>query len=131
MEHGLMYHGGYERNFRQLRPGATSIVGTDGQEHPLPEWPAEVDGIRVGYMERAGKKFVAVRVTDDVADVVLDNPVLLDPPKHMGHGKRFSAEPTLIGDEVARALMRDIITMNPMQKAELVAIGTRNLDRKK
>ena len=125
MEHGLMYHGGFERNFRQLRAGTASCIGSDGREHALPAWPEEVDGLRFGYMERAGKKFVAVRVMDDDTDLVLQNPMLIDPSKHMGSGKRFSAEATVIGDEMARALLRDIIAVNPMQKRELTAIAER------
>ena len=59
MRHGLMYHGGFERNFPLLRPGATKFVGTDGSEHTLPDVPPEITGVRVWYMEKAGKKFAA------------------------------------------------------------------------
>jgi hypothetical protein len=43
----------------------------------------------------------------------------------MGYGKRFSPEPTLIEDEVAKHLLRDIIERNPGQRAELTAIRDR------
>ncbi len=67
MHHALMYHGGFERNFTRLQPGARTFLGSDGKEHTLPEWPAEVDGLRVGYMEKPGKRFVAVRATGRAA----------------------------------------------------------------
>ncbi len=125
MRHGLRYHGGFERNYPALRPGAQRFLGSDGTERLLPEWPAEVDGLRVGYMEKPGKKFVAVRVADNEADVVLRHEVLLDPSRHMGFGKRFSAEPTIIADEVAGVLLDDIIAKNPEQRDELAAIRAR------
>jgi hypothetical protein len=125
MRHGLRYQGGFERNYAALEPGAKRFQGSDGAEHPLPEWPAEVDGLRVGYMEKPGKRFVAVRVQDDAADVVLRHEVLLDPSSHLGHGKRFSPEPTVIADEVARVLLDDIIARNAEQRGELAAIRAR------
>lgn len=124
-QHALMYHGGFERNFPNLRPGTRTFLGSDGSERQLPSWPTEAEGIRVGYMEKPGKKFVAVRVLDDDADVVLRHEVLIDPPRHMGFGKRFGAEPTLISDEAARILLADIMARNPEQRAELGEIKER------
>ncbi len=125
MRHGLRYHGGFERNYGTLEPGAQRFHGSDGTEHSLPKWPAEVDGLRVGYMEKPGKKFVAVRVEHDEADVVLRHEVLLDPSRHLGYGKRFAAEPTVITDEVARVLLDDIMAKNPEQRDALGAIRAR------
>jgi hypothetical protein len=125
MLHALMYHGGFETNFPELKAGARTFVGSDGTERVLPEWPDEADGLRIGYMERAGKRFVAVRVMDDEDDVVLAHELLIDPPTHMGYGKRFSAEPTLIADDVAKQLLDDIIARNPDQRVELMAIRGR------
>jgi hypothetical protein len=119
MQHCLIYAGGFETNFPQLKPGATTFEGTDGTSHPLPEAPAEVDGVRVSYMEKPGKKFVAVRVQSGKNDIVLQNEVLLDPPTHMGHGKRFGPEATVIGDEPMAALLTDIMAKNPDQKMAL------------
>ena len=127
MSHALMYHGGFDRNYPALRPGATTFQGSDGSERVLPDWPRDASGARIGYMERGGKKFVAVRVLDDEADIVLRHPVLLDPPRHMGFGKRFGAEPTIIEDETARALFEDIIDRNPDQRTELIALRHRAL----
>lgn len=124
MPHALMYHGGFERNYPELRPGADTFRGSDGSERVL-AWPAEADGARVGYMEKPGKNFVAVRVMDAEADVVLRHEVLLNPSRHMGFGKRFSGEPTVIGDEVARVLLDDMIARNPEQRAELTALRER------
>ena len=125
MTHALMYHGGFEANFGRMKAGDTTFVGSDGSVKPMNDWPDEADGLRVGYMEKAGKRFVAVRVMDDEADVMLDQELLIDPPTHMGYGKRFSPEPTIIDDEVAKHLLRDIIEKNPGQVAELKAIRDR------
>ena len=91
----------------------------------IPAWPAEANGLRIGYMEKAGKKFVAVRVMDDKADVMLENELVITPASHMGYGKRFSAEPTIIDDEPAQQLLKDIAKKNPNQRAELKAIRDR------
>lgn len=122
MRHCLMYHGGFERNFPKLTTGATSFDGTDGSAHPLPAIPAEVDGICVWYMEKAGKKFAAVRVQQGKQDVVLKNELLLDPSRHMGHGKRFSPEPTIVDDEIMGTLMGDIMATDTEQRNELAKI---------
>src|SRR5690606_21497503 len=97
----------------------------DGSERVLPEWPIEADGLRVGYMEKAGKRFVAVRVMDDEDDIVLEHELLRDPPSHMGCGKRFSPEPTIIEDDVAKRLLDDIIAKNPAQEVDLLAMRSR------
>jgi hypothetical protein len=125
MTHALMYHGGFEANFGRMKAGDTTFVGSDIAEKPLPDWPDEADGLRIGYKEKAGKRFVAVRVMDADADVMLEQELLIDAPTHMGYGKRFSPEPTLIEDEVAKHLLRDIIEKNPGQGAELKAIRDR------
>ena len=122
MRHCLVYHGGFERNFPKLSTGATTFEGTDGTSHPLPGVGAAVDGVRVHYMEKAGKKFAAVRVQDAKHDVVLKHELLLDPARHMGHGNRFSPEPTIVDDEAMGTLLGDIMAKNPEQQSELAAI---------
>jgi len=119
MRHALMYHGGFERNRPQLKPGATTFLGSDGAEHQLPPWPSSVDGLRFGYMEKPGKRFVVVRVVDDKEDLVLDNDVLLDFARHLGHGKRLGPEPTIVTDETAAVLLADIMAKNPKQQMQL------------
>jgi hypothetical protein len=125
MSHALMYHGGFEANFSKMKSGATTFLGSDGAERVIPDWPDEADGLRIGYMEKAGKRFVAVRVTHDKSDVMLENELLIDPPSHMGYGKRFSPEPTIIEDDTAKQLLNDIIEKNPEQRAALKAIRDR------
>ena len=120
-----MYHGSFEANFSKMKAGATSFLGSDGSQAEIPDWPTEADGLRIGYMEKAGKRFVAVRVMDNKADVMLGNELLIDPPSHMGYGKRFSHEPTIIEDDTAKHLLNDIIEKNPDQGAELKAIRDR------
>jgi hypothetical protein len=122
MRHCLMYQGGFERNFNKLKSGVTTFDGTDGTPHSIPTIPAEVDGVCVGYMEKAGKKFAAVRVMRGKDDVVLKHELRLDPARHMGYGKRFSPEPTIVDDEMMAGLLGDIMAANPEQKNELAKI---------
>jgi len=95
MQHGLMYQGSFEKNYSGLQPGASDFRGTDNVEHRIPEWPDDVNGVKIGYMEKSGKKFYAVRVQFEGHDIILKNPVLLDPMRHLGN-KRFAPEPTTI-----------------------------------
>jgi hypothetical protein len=122
MRHCLIYQGGFERNFPNLKSGATTFQGTDGGVHSIPAKPDEVDGVCVGYMEKAGKKFAAVRVQQGADDVVLHNELLIDPAAHLGYGKRFSPEPIIIDDEMMGALLGDIMGKNPEQRNELAKV---------
>lgn len=113
MRHALMYHGGFERNFRNLTSGSKTFEGTDGAVHQVPEWPKGADGLRIFYMEKAGKKFCAVTVSDGTTSVLLTNEMVLDPGKHLGFGKRFGSEPTLVEDDsIALGMLEDIIKRN-------------------
>jgi hypothetical protein len=122
MRHCLVYHGGFERNYPKLTKGSTTFEGTDGAAHSLPEIPPQVSGVRVYYMEKAGKKFAAVRVQSGKDDVVLQHELLIDPARHMGHGNRFSPEPTIVDDEAMATLLGDIMEKNPEQRHELAKI---------
>jgi hypothetical protein len=120
MRHCLVYAGGFERNFSNLKPGATTFEGSDGASHSLPTVPTDCDGVRVHYMEKTGKKFFAVRVQSGKNDIVLKHEVLLDPPTHMGHGKRFGPEATVIDDDgIMATLLADIMAKNDDQKMQL------------
>lgn len=120
-----MYHGAFEANFSSMKPGAKTFLGSDGSNKVIPDWPEEATGLRIGYMEKAGKKFVAVRVMYGKSDVMLENELVITPATHMGYGKRFSPEPTIIDDEHAQQLLKDIAKKNPNQRAELKAIRDR------
>ncbi len=124
MHHALMYQGSYEQNYGSLKPGATSFAATDGSTRPLPAWPEDVDGLRVGYMEKTGKRFMAVRLQFEDRDIVLSEPVAIDPMRHMG-SRRFSPEPTIVDDDLASALLDDIIRDNPDQRDELALLINR------
>lgn len=124
MRHAIRFEGGYERNFSSLRPGTTDYQGDDGVRHPIPAWPADAPGLRFGYMEQSGKRFVAVRVGYGEEEIILGHPVRLDPSRHLG-GKRFSPEPITIADMPAGALLGDIIDANHEQQAELAALRDR------
>ena len=126
MRHALMYVGGFERNFAKLTPTTTSFEGTDGQTHPYTPWPPSADGLRICYMEKAGKKFVAVRVADGKDDVVLANELVLVPGEHFGFGIRLSGEPTLVEDNATiMKLLEDIIKKNFKTSEKLLLIRTR------
>jgi hypothetical protein len=118
MRHAYMYQGAFELNYTALQPGRSTYKSTEGDERPLPEWPKKADGIRVGYMEKSGKKFYAVRVQYQNHDVVLENPVAIDALRHMNN-QRFSAEPTVVDDDGVSALLDDIIRDNPEKQTEL------------
>jgi hypothetical protein len=113
-----MYQGAFELNYTGLQPGRSTYKSTEGDDRPLPAWPTKADGVRVGYMEKSGKKFFAVRVQYGNHDVVLENPVAIDSLRHMNN-QRFSAEPTVVNDDGVSALLDDIIRDNPDKQAEL------------
>jgi hypothetical protein len=124
MLHALVYHGSYELNFDGLAPGTVSYTSTDGGARSIEAPPGTVDGVVVGYMERSGKRFTAVRVRFEGHDVVLKNPIVLDKPRHLGN-RRFSARPVVVQDDVASALLDDIIAANPEQQTELALLLNR------
>ncbi|HVX41429.1 MAG TPA: hypothetical protein VHB25_17825 [Gemmatimonadaceae bacterium] len=124
MRHAYLYSGAYELNYPNLRPGTTTYTTTEGDERPLPEWPADVDGVRVSYMEKTGKKFFAVRLQHEGHDIVLENPVAIDPLRHMGN-RRFAAEPVMVTDDEASALLDDVIRENPEKQREVALMINR------
>jgi len=121
-----MYVGGFERNFPTLTPSTDAFEGSDGQKHRYAPWPKSADGLRISYMEKAGKKFVAVRVADGTSDVVLTNAMVMTPGEHFGFNVRLSAEPTLVEDNVAiLKMLEDIIKKNAGSSEELLRIRSR------
>jgi hypothetical protein len=117
MRHALMYIGGFERNFPNLTSSTASFTGTDGKDHQYGAWPSSADGVRIGYMEKHGKKFVAVRVADDTSDVIVKNEMVMVPGEHFGFGTRLSGEPTLVEDDNAiLKLVEDIAKKNADHK---------------
>ncbi len=126
MRHALMYVGNFERNFPNLTNTTSSFQGSDGQMHPYPAWPATANGLRISFMEKAGKKFVAVRVADETSDVVLVNDLVLVPGEHFGFGVHLSGEPVSIEDNIAiMKLLEDIIKKNHDHSTELLEIRAR------
>src|SRR6478672_4981667 len=97
MRHAYMYTGAFESNYAGLQPGTTTYKTTDGVSQDI-AWPDKIDGVRVSYMEKSGKKFYAVRVQHDEHDIVLENPVHLDPARHMNN-RRLTAEPLSVTDD--------------------------------
>jgi hypothetical protein len=124
MQHVIRFEGGFERNFATLRSGAGDYEGDGGGRHPVVPWPAEADGLRFGFMEQRGKRFLAVRVGYEDEEIVLQHPVRLDPARHLG-GRRFSAHPIPLGNEAAGALLTDILDLNPEQRPELTVLRGR------
>lgn len=126
MRHALMYVGGFERNFHNLSATTTTFEGSDGKSHPYPAWPSSANGLHICYMEKAGKKFVAVRVADGTSDVVLVNEMVMEPGEHYGFSIRLSGEPTLVEDDIAiLKMLEDIIKKNVEVSDELLLIRTR------
>jgi hypothetical protein len=119
-----MYNGAFELNYSGLTSKTSTYKSTDGDELPLPSWPEKIDGVRVGYMEKSGKKFYAVRIQYGDHDIVLENPVYIDPLRHMNN-QRFSADPTVVTDDEASALLDDVIRDNPDKQAELAQMINR------
>ncbi len=124
MLHAMRFEGGYERNFPKLRPGATEYEGEDGSSCRMAPWPETVTGLRYGFMEQPGKRFVVVRVRYGEAEILLQRPVRIDPDRHLG-GKRFSAEAITLADESAGQLLGDILDANRDQQGELNALRER------
>ena len=121
-----MYVGGFERNFRNLTSSSTTFEGSDGLSHPYPDWPSSADGLRISYMEKAGKKFVVVRVADNTSDVVVVNEMIMVPGEHFGFGARLSGEPTLVEDNIAiLKLLEDLIKKNVDSSDALLLIRAR------
>lgn len=124
MHHGYMYGGSFELNYDGLDSGSSTYRTTTGEAQPLPTWPDSVDGVRVWYMEKAGKKFYAVRLQFEAHDLVLAHPVAIDPLRHMNN-RRFSAQPTLVKDGEVSALLDDVIRENPERQPELAMLINR------
>lgn len=123
MRHAYMYSGAFESNYDHLAPGANTYLATDGSSRDL-AWPEAVDGVRVSYMEKTGKKFYAVRVQHDAHDVILETPVHLDPERHMNN-RRLTPDPLMVTDDEASALLDDIIRDNPDKQEELALMINR------
>jgi hypothetical protein len=124
MRHAYMYNGAFETNYSDLRPGTTTYKTTEGEDRALPPWPDKIDGIRVGFMEKSGKKFYAVRVQYDQHDIVLENPVAIDPMRHTNN-RRLSPEALSITDDEASVMLDDIIRDNPDKQPELALMINR------
>jgi hypothetical protein len=130
MKHAVVYHGSMEANHALLEPGVSTFVGTDGQRRALPTVPASVTGIQFGYMERTGKKRFIVLLRYRGADLVLANPVSIEPSRHLGR-QRLVAAPAEIDDDLATAILDDVIESNPGQAPGLGALISRvNVDRR-
>ena len=80
----------------------------------------------MSFMEKAGKKFCAVRVSDGQSDVVLENEMVMVPGEHFGFGTHLSGEPTVVGDDKAMLkMLEDIIKKNRESSEELLLIRAR------
>jgi hypothetical protein len=123
MKHAIGYLGHYDRDFADLKPGVRRYRRKDGTTGSVALRPRNVDGIFFGYLECAGKKFVAVRAEYGGHDVLVKNPVLLKPPRHTDR-KGFGPNSSRFGGESAERLLADLISSNPGQ-AELLAIAAK------
>lgn len=126
MRHAFRYAGGFETNFPKLTSATTSFEGSDGQQHEYAPWPDGVNGLRISFMEKAGKKFVAVRIADGTADVVLHDEMVLVSGEHFGFGVHLSGTPTVVEDNLAiMKLLEDATKKNVAHSDELLQIRAR------
>lgn len=126
MRHALLYVGAFETNFPNLTNTTDAFQGSDGNMHPYQPWPESANGLRICYMEKAGKKFVAVRIADDKSDVVLTNEMVLLPGQHFGFGVRLSGEPTSVEDDTTiLKLLEDVLKKNANDAGELLNMRAR------
>lgn len=124
MQHALRFEGSFERNFSAIGASGTEYEGDDGSpQHAVP-WPVEANGLRFGFMEQRGKRFLAVRVQYADEEIVLRHPVRLDPTRHLG-GRRFSPKPIPLADSSASALFGDMVDLNPELRTQLHALRDR------
>jgi hypothetical protein len=124
MKHAIGYLGWYERSFPRLKAGDYKCLLKDGSVSKIDERPRNVDGVFFGYMECAGKKFVAVRAEHGGYNVVVSNPVPLKPKRHTD-GKGFGPNPSRFSDASAERLLIDMIAANPNESQELRKIADR------
>jgi hypothetical protein len=121
-----MYVGGYERNFPALTSTTTSFEGSDGTPRAYAPWPEDIDGLRVCFMEKTGKKFLAVRIADGEDDVVLPNAMVLVPGEHFGFGVHLSGTPVVFEDDhAALTLLEDAAKKNVHHADGLLRIRAR------
>ena len=123
MHHGVMCQGAFEANIGHLAPGRRTFL-EGGVEQPLPDWPADVDGIRFGALERRGRWLVA-RVEFDDQDVILHTPVPLDPLQHLGGRRRGSTPLVLLTDDLAERVLDDVLEINPTQTTAIALVVNR------
>ncbi|HEU5175769.1 MAG TPA: hypothetical protein VFT96_13520 [Gemmatimonadaceae bacterium] len=123
MRHGVMNQGGFEANIRLLAPGRQTVV-VDGAERPLPQWPADVNGIRFGALERRGR-WLITRLEFADQDVILHHPVLLDAIRHLGGPRRPGANVVLLTDDLAERLLDDILEANGAQTRAVALVVNR------
>lgn len=123
MLHGMMYQGSYDANVRVLAPGRETFV-EGGAERALPPWPAAVDGIRFGALERRGRLLI-LRVAYADLDVILHQPVVLDPARHLGGGRPPGPEIAPLSDDLAETVLDDVLAVNPDQTNAIALVVNR------
>jgi hypothetical protein len=118
-----MNQGSFEANIRLLAPGRQTAV-VDGAERPLPQWPADVNGIRFGALERRGR-WLITRLEFAEQDVILHHPVLLDTIRHLGGRRRPGTNVVLLTDDLAECLLDDILEANGAQTRAVALVVNR------
>lgn len=133
MTHTIIYNGRYIPNYERLRnyrgdPRNFRRIH-DGEEKDLDPVSKNVDGIVFGYMEKVKEgllekdRYFAVRVEN----IVLGNPIKLEPTTHMD-GKKYGPHPSHFKDESAMRLLKDIIKKNRKQNEHLMKIYRKYFD---
>lgn len=123
MHHGVMVQGGFEANIRLLAPGRRTYVD-GGVERPLPAWPADVDGIRFGALERRGR-WLITRIQFAEHDVILHHPVPADTLRHLGGRVRPGASLAVLTDDLAERILDDLLEANRAQTNAIALVVNR------
>ena len=119
----MIRQGTYDANIRSLVAGATTY--SDGTTAvPMAPWPPDVDGIRFGALERR-RRLLVCRVGFADLDVVLHQPLILDPIRHLGGASRPGEVVALLDDRHAEALLDDVLAANPGQTNAIALVVNR------
>lgn len=116
MVHAIEYHGELSLNFKTLTPNKNTYI--DQGHFPravVPPGP-KATGIIFARMQDHASEFI-VRA----GDIVLKTPMKIDADRHCD-GKGLGPKPTLITDQSARRILRDLAGLNPDQSELLLSL---------
>ena len=122
MLHGVMRQGGQDGSSRSMLTGGRTQG--EGADEALPPWPAAVNGIRFVALERR-RRLLIVRVGFADQEVTLQQPVVLDPVRHLNGGQRPGEPVALLTDDLAERVLDDVLAANPAQTNAIALVVNR------